>query len=88
MKAARDLLELSALVSMRQNDIDGFERSLAQLQPFGGLGGSRLGPALVGLHLLLLLSRNEIARFHTTLEMLASEQGDVAHAVARQDPRC
>jgi hypothetical protein len=34
MQAARDLLELSALVAMRQGDVDGFERSLAQLQPF------------------------------------------------------
>jgi hypothetical protein len=74
MRAPGAILEYSALLAVRIRDTAAFERYLSQLQPFWSLPAAKdsLRPTLTGLHLLLLLSRNEIGAFHTQLERLTS----------------
>ncbi|OJD30570.1 proteasome regulatory particle subunit [Diplodia corticola] len=74
--AAREILELGALLSIKQQDPDGFTRYFHSLQPFyqlpervlprRGSGASKI----TGLYLLLLLSQGDYAGFHTLLESL------------------
>jgi len=80
---ARDILEIGALTSIHQTDDAAFSRYYSQLQPF--YEDSRLSTPktasvnrskITGLHLLLLLSRNDIADFHTTLENLEAPEDD------------
>jgi 26S proteasome regulatory subunit N12 len=80
---ARDILEVGALASIHQPDDSAFSRYYSQLQPFyedprlsapGTASTNR--SKITGLHLLLLLSRNEIADFHTTLENLEAPEDD------------
>jgi len=74
--AARETLELGALVSIRLKDPDAFTRYFQQLQPFYSLPSSRLSredsrqSKITGLYLLLLLSMGDYAGFHTLLEGL------------------
>lgn len=76
---AREVLEIGALTSIHQTDDAAFSRYYSQLQPF--YEDHRLTAAspsphrskIVGLHLLLLLSKNDIADFHTTLENLEAD---------------
>ncbi|KAH0609433.1 uncharacterized protein H6S33_012919 [Morchella sextelata] len=76
---AREVLEIGALTSIHQTDDAAFSRYYSQLQPF--YEDHRLNTAspsphrskIVGLHLLLLLSKNDIADFHTTLENLEGD---------------
>lgn len=76
---AREVLEIGALTSIHQTDDAAFSRYYSQLQPF--YEDHRLNTAspsphrskIVGLHLLLLLSKNDIADFHTTLENLEDD---------------
>ncbi|RPA81626.1 hypothetical protein BJ508DRAFT_111582 [Ascobolus immersus RN42] len=74
--AARDILELAALTSIHVSDGAAFARYFAQLAPFyedARLGRSEMRNRVVGLQLLLLLSQNSIAEFHTLLETLEME---------------
>ncbi|RPA98841.1 hypothetical protein L873DRAFT_1739336 [Choiromyces venosus 120613-1] len=80
---ARDILEIGALTSIHQTDDAAFSRYYSQLQPF--YEDPRLSTPktasvnrskITGLHLLLLLSRNDIADFHTTLENLEAPEDD------------
>lgn len=68
-------MESCALLSLKINDVPAFERFIAQLAAFysPSLPSSDLRPRLTGLHLLLLLSRNEIGSFHTLIESLSAE---------------
>lgn len=74
--AVGSILEACALLSLKTNDVASFERFTAQLAPFysAQLPPSDLRPRLTGLHLLLLLSRNEIGSFHTLIESLSAEE--------------
>jgi 26S proteasome regulatory subunit N12 len=77
--AAREILELGAIVSIRMNNEqspDSFTRYFQQLQPFYALPASLL-PAdnsqqsrITGLYLLLLLSTGDYGGFHIMLETL------------------
>lgn len=77
--AAREILELGAIVSIRMNNEqspDSFTRYFQQLQPFYALPTSLL-PAensqqsrITGLYLLLLLSTGDYGGFHIMLETL------------------
>jgi 26S proteasome regulatory subunit N12 len=77
--AARDILELGAIASIRMNNEqspESFTRYFQQLQPFYALPTSLL-PAehsqqsrVTGLYLLLLLSTGDYGGFHTMLETL------------------
>ena len=76
LRLARETLELAALISIRQQDYEGFTRYFSQLQPFYDLPTAQLSPEgsnrskITGLYLLLLLSQGDYAGFHTVLESL------------------
>lgn len=90
---ARKILEIGAIVSIHLDDDAAFLRYYAQLQPFYSDLDLASAPArpkpsktrnkIVGLFLLLLLTRNDIAQFHTTLENMpgAEEDGFVRYPV-------
>jgi 26S proteasome regulatory subunit N12 len=72
---AREALEIGALCSVKESDLDAFERYMSQLKAYY-FDYSMLIPEsatmheLLGLNLLSLLSQNKIAAFHTELERL------------------
>ncbi|KAK9473386.1 26S proteasome-like protein regulatory subunit rpn12 [Dipodascopsis tothii] len=73
---ARRVLEIGALTSIFVLDEVMFSRYLSQLSAFyalAGLPASENEKKLVALKLLLLLSKNDIAEFHTELETLEDE---------------
>jgi 26S proteasome regulatory subunit N12 len=79
LAAAREILELGAIVSIRMNNEqspESFTRYFQQLQPFYALPASRLPTQhsqqsrVTGLYLLLLLSTSDYGGFHTMLETL------------------
>ncbi|KAK0658819.1 26S proteasome regulatory subunit rpn12 [Lasiodiplodia hormozganensis] len=78
--AAREILELGALISIKQQDPDGFTRYFHTLQPFYQLPERVLprrgsnASKITGLYLLLLLSQGDYAGFHTLLESLEVAQ--------------
>jgi 26S proteasome regulatory subunit N12 len=79
---AREVLEVGAVVSIHLNDEAAFLRYYAQLQPFYAASSLDALPSksknkIVGLYLLLLLTKNNIADFHTTLEKLPGTEDDV-----------
>ncbi|XP_014255752.1 26S proteasome non-ATPase regulatory subunit 8 [Cimex lectularius] len=76
---ARDILEIGAQWSIATKDIPSFERYMAQLKCYyldyrDELPESAYKYQLLGLNLLLLLSQNRVAEFHTELELLPSDQ--------------
>ncbi|XP_054264322.1 26S proteasome non-ATPase regulatory subunit 8-like [Macrosteles quadrilineatus] len=76
---ARDILEIGAQYSIAVKDIPSFERYMAQLKCYyldyrDQLPESAFKYQLLGLNLLLLLSQNRVAEFHTELELLPAEQ--------------
>ncbi|KAF1356493.1 SAC3/GANP/Nin1/mts3/eIF-3 p25 family-domain-containing protein [Delphinella strobiligena] len=84
LQLAREVLELGALISIRQKDPQAFTRYFQQLQPFYSLPAERWGghdksrsnqSKVTGLHLLLLLSQGDYAAFHTVIEGLEMAHG-------------
>uniref|UniRef100_A0A1B6MMZ6 26S proteasome non-ATPase regulatory subunit 8 n=1 Tax=Graphocephala atropunctata TaxID=36148 RepID=A0A1B6MMZ6_9HEMI len=76
---ARDILEIGAQHSIAVRDIPSFERYMAQLKCYyldyrDQLPESSFKYQLLGLNLLLLLSQNRVAEFHTELELLPADQ--------------
>ncbi|XP_014285507.1 26S proteasome non-ATPase regulatory subunit 8 [Halyomorpha halys] len=76
---ARDILEIGAQWSIATKNIPSFERYMAQLKCYyldykDELPESAYKYQLLGLNLLLLLSQNRVAEFHTELELLPSDQ--------------
>ncbi|KAI9702641.1 MAG: regulatory particle non-ATPase [Bogoriella megaspora] len=88
--AARQTLELGALVSIRLQDPEAFTRYFQQLQPFYNLPSEVLSlegsnaSKVTGLYLLLLLSQGDYAGFHTTLEGLETQAQQQAEGQARK----
>ncbi|ANB13502.1 proteasome regulatory particle lid subunit RPN12 [Sugiyamaella lignohabitans] len=78
--AARQVLELGVLACIHNRDEDELNRLVAQIRPFYskelGLPRSENENKLNGLYLLLLVSKNEIAEFHTELETLENAEND------------
>lgn len=79
---ARDILETGAVVSIHLQDEAAFLRYYAQLQPFYAMTALENSPSksknkIMGLYLLLLLTKNNIADFHTTLENMPGLEEDV-----------
>ncbi|KAK9451739.1 SAC3/GANP/Nin1/mts3/eIF-3 p25 family-domain-containing protein [Limtongia smithiae] len=75
---ARDILEIGALTLIYLREDALFSSYLAQLSPFYRLRDMIQPPSsnekkLIALRLLLLLSHNHIAEFHTELETLEDE---------------
>ncbi|ODQ64313.1 hypothetical protein NADFUDRAFT_43315 [Nadsonia fulvescens var. elongata DSM 6958] len=76
--ATRDILEMGALAAVHLGHEDQLERYIMQLRPFYAttvIDPSANENKLMALYLLLLLSRNEIAAFHTELETLGEVDG-------------
>lgn len=77
---AREIVELGALISIYTEDESAFSRYYSQLQPF--YDDPSISPPspnkskVIGLYLLLLLSKNDIAEFHTALETLDAPEQD------------
>ncbi|QOY42892.1 hypothetical protein cpbgf_2003370 [Cryptosporidium parvum] len=72
---ARDVLEISALVSVRKKDSFGFERDFLNLQRYyidyeSILAKSENQDMIKGLYLLYLLSCDKISDFHIALEII------------------
>ncbi|PPS94439.1 hypothetical protein GY17_00003508 [Cryptosporidium hominis] len=72
---ARDVLEISALVSVRKKDLFGFERDFLNLQRYyidyeSILAKSENQDIIKGLYLLYLLSCDKISDFHIALEII------------------
>lgn len=82
LAAAREILEMGAVVSIHKRDEAAFNRYYSQLQPFYADTNLNKLPSknknkIIGLYLLLLLTKNNIADFHTTLEHLEGYEEDV-----------
>jgi 26S proteasome regulatory subunit N12 len=78
LQAARSALELASYVSIRSRDSKAFQRNVTQLMPFYHDFGVLLPPSdrqwpIIGLNLMNLLVSNEIAAFHTELELIPIE---------------
>lgn len=76
---AREVLEMATLLSVR--DVAAFEKNFAQLKLYYFDFGSVLPQSqrqwmLLGLNLLRLLSENDLARFHTELELIPQDMHD------------
>uniref|UniRef100_A0A7S2ZRC0 Uncharacterized protein n=1 Tax=Rhodosorus marinus TaxID=101924 RepID=A0A7S2ZRC0_9RHOD len=72
---ARQTYEKAAGLSILCEDIDGFYRNVALLKDFYFDYSSILPPSesetlVIALQLLLLLAENQVARFHTELELI------------------
>ena len=75
---ARSILETGAIVSIRTQDPESFNRYFSQLQPFYDYptsSPSTQRSKITGLYLLLLLSQGDYAGFHTVLEGLMEMSG-------------
>jgi len=75
---AREILELAALLSIRNKDEKGFERHIAQVKTYYNDYGVALPPSarqymLLGLNLLRLLANNRMGEFHTELELIPTD---------------
>lgn len=79
LAAARQVLETGVFVSIHRRDEAEFGRLIAQLRPFYAkelnLPESPNRIKITALYLLLLLSKNEIAEFHTELESFGTTAG-------------
>ncbi|ODV89827.1 hypothetical protein CANCADRAFT_144519 [Tortispora caseinolytica NRRL Y-17796] len=82
---ARTTLERIALAALRMSDDNTFARTFEQLRVFYSLKKSGKAAKeydekskITGLYLLLLLAKNDIAGFHTTLESLTEGGEDMA----------
>uniref|UniRef100_A0A7S3EG05 PCI domain-containing protein n=1 Tax=Rhodosorus marinus TaxID=101924 RepID=A0A7S3EG05_9RHOD len=78
---ARQTYEKAAGLSILCEDIDGFYRNVALLKDFYFDYSSILPPSesetlVIALQLLLLLAENQVARFHTELELIPEELRD------------
>jgi len=72
---ARDALELACYLSIRRDDLQGFERHVAQLKMYYNDHQQNLKPSehmhpILGLYLLHLLAADRIGEFHTELELI------------------
>lgn len=76
---ARDILELGAQWSIKNQNIPAFERYMAQLKCYyldyqDDLPESASKYQLLGLNLLCLLAQNRVSEFHTELELLPAKE--------------
>ncbi|KAJ9054542.1 regulatory particle non-ATPase [Entomophthora muscae] len=90
LAAARDILEIGALWSIRCNEMTSFERYITQLHTFycdysAKLPKSPRQNMMTGLQLMNLIAQNRIAEFHLALEsidpMLFESDPNIRHPV-------
>lgn len=72
---ARDVYEAAALLSVKQEDTDSFERHVSQAKTYyvdyaGVIDTSPNQSLVLALNLMRLLAHNRIAEFHTELELI------------------
>lgn len=75
LTVARKALELGVIISVQAEDMDSFQRSVAQLYPYYFDYGKFLPPSehqwsILGLNLMFLLVRQQLIDFHTQLELI------------------
>jgi len=80
-KLARETLELACFLSVKQRNLAGFERHVAQLKMLYQDGSSKLPLSeqqhpILGLYLLHLLASDRIGEFHTELELIPTDEHD------------
>lgn len=76
---ARDVYEHAVILAIKSSDKEAFQRYLGTLRPYyTGFGPavseSSAKSSVVGLHLLFLLVENQLAEFHSELELLSEQQ--------------
>lgn len=77
---AREVYEHAVLLAIKSSDKLAFQRFLGTLRPYytGSFGPkvseSAFQSPIVGLHLLFLLVENQLAEFHSELELLSEQQ--------------
>jgi len=80
----RSFLELGVLYSIKKKDLASFERYIFQLKPYyldfnADIQKSAYTEQMLGLYLLYLLAKNQVAEFHMELERLPSSMLDESH---------
>lgn len=75
---ARDVYEVAALLSVKQEDEVSFERHVSQVKTYyvdysGVLAVSKRQNLILGLNLMRLMAQNRIAEFHTELELVPAD---------------
>eukprot|EP00013_Stygamoeba_regulata_P027578 CAMPEP_0177655752 /NCGR_PEP_ID=MMETSP0447-20121125/15155_1 /TAXON_ID=0 /ORGANISM="Stygamoeba regulata, Strain BSH-02190019" /LENGTH=266 /DNA_ID=CAMNT_0019159733 /DNA_START=62 /DNA_END=862 /DNA_ORIENTATION=- len=81
--AARTVLELAALLSLKMEDVDSFNRHVAQVKTYY-FSESKFKDAppsprkylILGLNLLRLLAHQQFSEFHTELQLISIENLD------------
>lgn len=76
---ARQVYEYAVILAVKDGDKEAFQRYLNTLRPYyNGFGvvvsESDLKSSVIGLHLLFLLVENQLADFHSELELLSEQQ--------------
>lgn len=80
IRLARSIYETAALLSIKQEDMDGFERHMSQAKTLyldysDHIEDSPRQSLMLALNLMRLLAQNRIAEFHTELELVPQEGG-------------
>lgn len=78
---ARDVYEVAALLSLKQEDEIAFERHVAQAKTYyvdfaGVIPPSPRQNLVLGLNLMRLMAQNRIGEFHTELELVPQDARD------------
>lgn len=80
---ARETLELACFLSIKRQDLAGFERHMAQLKTYYNDHKTAETPpqkfAILGLYLLHLLASDRIGDFHTELELIPVDDYNNMH---------
>jgi len=75
---AANALELGALLSVADDDLDAFARNLSQLKPYYSMMGTNSTTErkchVLGLNLMHLLVDNRLSEFHAELELLSEKE--------------
>lgn len=76
---ARQVYEHAVILAVKDGNKEEFQRFLSTLRPYyngfsDAVSQSELKPSIVGLHLLFLLVENQLADFHSELELLTEDQ--------------
>jgi len=84
----RSSLELAVFLSIKKEDISGYERYMKQLKPYYHdfsdnssdlVNSSTYKDQMLGLYLLFLLAKNRVGEFHALLEKLDSKKLETSH---------
>lgn len=76
---ARQVYEYAVILAVKDGDKEAFQRYLSTLRPYytgfsAAVSESELKSSIIGLQLLYLLVENQLADFHSELELLSEQQ--------------